>query len=114
MAKRAAGGGPNKSEAIRQYKQENPDAGPKEVSAGLAKAGIKVTPGFISTVLSNDRRRSGKGRKRGGRRLGAKPGPKPGRDPLQALMQAKRLADQMGGVGKARAALDALARILGE
>ena len=114
MAKRAAGG-PNKSEAIRKYSQENPDAGPKDISAGLAKEGVKVTPAFISTVLSNDRRRARKG---GRRKAGRRPGPRAagaaGRDPLQALLQAKRLAEQMGGVAKARAALDALARILGE
>lgn len=112
MPRRAAGDGPNKSEAIRSFKSQNPDAGPKEISAGLAKSGIKVTPGFISTVLSNDRRKAGKKRRKGGR----KPGPRPagGNDALQALVQAKRLADQMGGVGKAKAALDALARILGE
>jgi hypothetical protein len=109
VAKRAAGG-PNKSEAIRKYKEANSDAGPKEIAAGLAKEGVKVTPAFISTVLSNDRRRARKGRRKGGRR----PGPKPGRDPLQTLVQAKRLADKMGGVSEARAALDALARILGE
>jgi hypothetical protein len=110
VAKRAAGG-PNKSDAIRKYREHNSDAGPKDISAALAKDGIKVTPGFVSTVLSNDRRKAGTGRRKKG---GKRPGSKPGRDPLATLMQAKRLADQMGGVGKARAALDALARILGE
>ena len=110
MAKRAAGG-PNKSEAIRNYKEKNPDAGPKGISAGLAKEGVKVTPAFISTVLSNDRRKARKGRRKGGRKPGRQAA---GGDALQALVQAKRLADQMGGVAKARSALDALARILGE
>ncbi len=111
MAKRAAGD-PNKSEAIRKYKQDNPDAGPKEISAALAKAGFKVTPGFISTVLSNDRRKARKGRRKGGRKPARQASA--GGDAVQALVQAKRLADQMGGVAQARSALDALARILGE
>jgi hypothetical protein len=112
VAKRAAGG-PNKSEAIRAYKEANAEAGPKEIAAALAKDGLKVTPAFISTVLSNDRRKARKGRRKGGRKPGRQAGGGGG-DALQALVQAKRLADQMGGVAKARLALDALARILGE
>jgi hypothetical protein len=112
VAKRAAGG-PNKSEAIRKYKEANAKAGPKEIAAALAKDGLKVTPAFISTVLSNDRRKTRKGRGKGGRKPGRQAGGGSS-DALQALVQAKRLADQMGGVAKARLALDALARILGE
>lgn len=111
MAKRAAGG-PNKSEAIRKYKEAHPDTGPKEISAGLAKEGFKVTPAFISTVLSNDRRKAGKGRRKGGRKPGRPAAT--GGSAVEALVQAKRLADEMGGVAKARAALDALALILGK
>lgn len=111
MAKRAAGG-PNKSEAIRKYKSAHADAGPKEISAALAKEGLKITPGFISTVLSNDRRKAGKSRRKGGRKPGRPAAA--GGGAVEALVQAKRLADEMGGVAKARAALDALALILGK
>ena len=107
MARRASGG-PNKSQAIRAYKSDNASAGPKQIVEALAKQGVKVTPGFVSTVLSNDRRKGRKGRPKGGRRAATR-----GHDPLAALMLAKKLADQMGGVEKARNALDALARILG-
>jgi len=108
MAKKSTSG--TKSASIRNYKADNPSAKPKQIAEALSKAGEKVTPAFVSTVLSNDKRR-------GKKRRGGKPGRKPGRASaaagIESLMQAKRLADQMGGVAKAKAALDALAKILG-
>lgn len=111
MAKKSSGA--NKSSAIRKYKSENPEAGPKEIAEALNKDGLKVTAGFVSTILSNDRKRSGKsGRKgrRGGRRAANGRG---GEVAVAQLIQAKKLADQMGGVEQARQALDALAKLLG-
>jgi hypothetical protein len=108
VAKKSAGA-PNKSELIRRYKAAHGDAGPTAIAEALSKDGTKVTPQFVSTVLSNDKRRARKGRRKGMRR-GGRPR---GGDPLQTLVQAKKLADQMGGLHKARAALDALAKILG-
>jgi hypothetical protein len=107
MAKKAAGGS-SKSELIRSYKKSHDGAGPTEIAAALSKDGTKVTPQFVSTVLSNDKRKSGKR----GRRKGRRSGPRPAGGALQTLVQAKKLADQMGGIDKARAALDALAQIL--
>ena len=107
MAKKL--GGPNKSVAIREYKASHGDAGPKAIAEALGKDGIKVTPAFVSTVLSNDRRKSGKRRRR--RRRGAAGAPR--RDKALAnLMQAKRLAEQMGGIEPARRALNSLAKLL--
>jgi hypothetical protein len=105
MAKKR--GGTNLSAEIRKYVAANPNAKPKAISAGLAAAGVKVTPTYVSTILSNERRKSGK-RKRRGR----KPGRPSGNDVHANLILAKKLADQMGGVIKARIALDTLARIL--
>jgi hypothetical protein len=106
MARKSAAG-PNKSAAIRAYKDSHASAGPKEITEALGKDGIKVTPAFVSTVLSNDRRKGRKGRRKGGRPRGG------GDNSFADLVQAKKLADQMGGVEKARAALNALAKILG-
>lgn len=94
-------GGQNRSAAIRAYKEKNPDAKPKAVAEGLAKEGVKVSAGYVSTVLSNQRRKGGKRRKKRGGSAG-----------YADLVQAKRLADAMGGVDKARAALSALSKIL--
>ena len=107
MAKKTTSG--TKSAAIRNYKANNPSAKPKAIAEALSKSGEKVTAAFVSTVLSNDRRR---GKKRGGRRGGRKAGGA-AMGGFDSLVQAKKLADQMGGVAKAKAALDALAKLLG-
>jgi hypothetical protein len=106
MAKKR--GGINLSEEIRKYVEANPNDKPKAISAGLAAKGVKVTPVYVSTILSNERRKSGK-RKRRGR----KPGRKPASSVHTSLILAKKLADQLGGVDNARAVLDTLAKILG-
>src|SRR5439155_1645490 len=91
-------GGANLSAEIRKYVASNPNAKPKAVSEGLAANGVKVTPTYVSTILSNERRKSGK-RKRRGRRGAARQG-----DVLANLVLAKRLSDKMGGIDQARAA----------
>jgi hypothetical protein len=118
VAKRASSNGASKSEAIRTYKSSHEDAGPTAIAAALTKEGTKVTPAFVSTVLSNAKRKGGKGRRKMGRRKMVRRGRRPAvasrhsSDPVDRLIQAKKLAEQMGGVEQARAALDALARIL--
>jgi hypothetical protein len=106
VAKKAAGS--SKSDAIRNYKSAHGNAGPTEIAAALTKEGTKVTPAFVSTVLSNAKRKGRKGRRKAMQGAGRASG-----DPVQSLVQAKKLADQMGGIDRARTALDALARILG-
>ncbi len=105
MAKKRSG--VNLSEEIRKYVKENPSAKPKAISEGLASAGVKVTPIYVSTILSNERRKSGKGKRRGRRSAAQSSG-----DVLANLVLAKKLADKMGGIESARAALDTLAKIL--
>jgi len=106
MAKRSDGS--SKSAAIRDYKTAHTSAGPTEIAAALGKDGIKVTPAFVSTVLSNARRKGRKGRRKATRQV-----TRAGGNPFAPLVMAKRLADQMGGIDKARSALEALAQILG-
>lgn len=111
MAKKSAGG-PNKSEVIRNYKSENPKHGPKEIAKALGETGLKVSPAFISTVLSNAKRKSGKasGRKRG--RVAKAPVAAASKGGFNDLIHAKKLVDQIGSVEQAKAALDALAKLL--
>jgi hypothetical protein len=115
MAKRAKGG-PNKSLEIRNYKAANPSASPKEIAEALSKGGMSVSAQFVSTVLSNARKKGGKVGKRG---------PKPGRKAamagasnsvatdIQNLIKAKKLIEQLGGVDQARAAINAMAQLFG-
>ena len=87
----------NKTQAIKQYMEEHPDAGPKKVAEALSKAGIKVSAQYVSTIKSNHKRRQ----------------PSLGKledcdIPLSSILAAKRLVEQVGGVDEARAALEAL------
>ena len=113
MAKKSRGG-LNKSLEIRNYKAANPTASPKEIAEALSKTGMSVSAQFVSTVLSNARKKGGKVGKRG---------PKPGRKAAMAaagggasienLIKAKKLVEQLGGVEQARSAINALAQLLG-
>ena len=102
MAKRRKTNGANKSVAIREYKASNPSAGPSEIAKALDASGISVTAAFVSTVLSNDRRKSRIGTHRSGSNDAS----------VESLIQAKKLVEQLGGIAPAKAALDALAKLL--
>lgn len=109
MARKAKSGS-NKSAAIRDYRAANPSAAPKVIAEALGKSGLSVSAQFVSTVLSNAKKKDGKVGKRGR---------KPGRpvavpiDNLQQLIQVKKFVDQMGGIDAAKSAVDVLAQILG-
>lgn len=93
----------NKSDAIREHVEKHPDDGPSAIADALGKQGIKVTAAFVSTVRSNDKRKSGPKNGRRGRK------PKGGdldSSTLQALVGAKKLVDAAGSVAAAKAALD--------
>ncbi len=130
-------GGPNKSQAIRDYYTANPDAKPMEVASALKEQGIDVTPPFVSTVRSTSLKKKGLTRKKSAN----KPGPKPatnktvskrGRKPgstnkvtaakatsnsngevsFDSLLRVKQIVEEIGGVDDARAALSALERLI--
>ena len=107
--KRGAKG--NKSQAIRDFMDANPDAGPLAVSEALKGQGIDVSAQFVSTIKSLDRKKSGAPARRRGRTVAVKAGAHD-KISMKTLIQAKKMAEQMGGVDKAKAALDALARLL--
>ncbi len=97
----------NKAQAIRDYSNENPDDGPSAVAKALnAKYGWGISPQYVSTIKSGDRRRMGIRAKRG-RPLGSTK-----EISVQKLKKAKQLAEELGGVQQARAALDALVDLM--
>ena len=107
--------GPNKSLEIRNYKAANPTASPKEIAEALSKSGMSVSAQFVSTVLSNARKKGGKIGRRG-RKPGRKPGMAAatgGGASIENLLKAKKFADSLGGVDQARAAINAIAQLLG-
>jgi hypothetical protein len=98
----------NKSQAIRDYCEANPDAGPTEVAAELKKQGIQVSTAMVSTVKTlAKKRKKGRGRKKAAR------GAKPASDKiaLSSLITAKKMAESLGGIEKAQATLAALAKL---
>ena len=102
----------NKSQAIRDYITANPKAKPKDVVTALSEQGVTVTPAFVSTLRSNDKRKGRKGPGRRGRPAGStKSASSVG---IDSLVQAKKLIDKMGGINQARQALDALSKILAD
>lgn len=108
MAKKRGRSGVNQSQAIRGYLAEHPEATPKEIVAGLAQQGVKVSEGLAGNVKYTSRSGRGPGKARRGR--GRPPGRRAGAGALTAqdLIEAKRLADQLGGLEQARKALEAL------
>jgi len=98
----------NKSQAIRDALKQHPKAGPKEISEILSKQGIKVSAVFVSNVKSISK-------KKRGRRKKATAAVKPAvsdKVSISTLVQAKNLADQIGGVEKAKQMLDTLAKLV--
>jgi hypothetical protein len=58
----------NKSQLIRDYKAQDPSAGPKEIAEALSKGGLSVTAQFVSTVLAQAKKKAGKAPGKRGRK----------------------------------------------
>ena len=97
----------NKSEAVRDFMNSNPDAKPKEIAEALSKKGIKVTPQAVSTIKFNAAKKSAPKAGRRGRPAAAKNGTVK----VDSLLKAKQFAEQLGGVDQAKQALDVLAKL---
>jgi hypothetical protein len=93
-----------KSGAIRAYAAKHPSAGPTEISKALTKQGIKVSPAHVSNVRSTTASKAKRGKRTS----------KPASDAvsLVQLVEARRFAEHVGGVGKAVELLKSLERLL--
>ena len=98
MAKRSN----SKAAKIRALLVERPDTKASEIVAALAAQKVKVTPGQVYNLKSTMGITTGGNGKPAAKKASA----------YESLIQAKRLADAMGGVEKARAALDVLAKLV--
>jgi hypothetical protein len=109
MAKRAASenGTPiNKSQAIRDFLAANPQAGTKEVVAGLADKGIKVAPTlvyFIKSKANRAKRRAKRARAVESSRQSATA------DPVALVRKVRDLGREMGGIQNLKKLVDLLA-----
>lgn len=96
----------NKTQAVKEYMSQNRKASPKEVSEALTKQGIEVSPNYVSTIKSKLKKR-----RRRPRKVGAAAASPTDRLSLSALLDAKRFAERIGNLDKAKELLDALAKL---
>ena len=98
-----------KTQAVRDYISANPDANPKAIVAGLKQKGITVKLGLANSVKYSKRSRVRKGRA---------PAPHAAARrsssavvTVDQLIEVKRLADSLGGIGAVRQAIDMLEQL---
>lgn len=119
--------GPNKSAAIKAYKEANPEAKPKQIAEALQADGVDVNAQYVSTILSQARAKSGQTKKRSGKKTAKKAGRGGTRGPravasgggrasggdisVQSLMKVKELVSEVGSVDEVRTALSAYERL---
>jgi hypothetical protein len=96
----------NKSEEIRQLLKENPKMKAKAVVAALAERGISVTEGLVYFIKGKAKGR--RGRKKRAKAMVAKAAASGSADPLATILKIKSLADDVGGIKKLKALIDAL------
>lgn len=108
MARRKSGE-VNKSQAIRDYLAENKRAKAAAIVAGLGEKGIEVGLPLVYAILRKSGRKTTRGSAttRGAKTLRNLNG----QVSLDTLLAAKKLADSLGGVENAKAALDVLAKL---
>jgi hypothetical protein len=114
MAKRKTAA-TSKSAAIREYISANPNAGPTEIYDALIKQGINVSKGLVS-VVKYSKPKPGKRRDRPAKAKtastkGVSKLLSSGSMPAADLIAAKELADSIGGIARAREALDLLEKL---
>jgi len=106
MAKKKKAG-VNKSQAIRDHLAKHPDDGLKAIVAALGKKKIKVTESLASHVKYTS---AGK-KKRRKKKAATTQRTVSDKISISTLVQAKKMADQLGGIEKAKTALAALAKL---
>lgn len=108
MAKSAASGGGklNKSQAVRDFLDENPAADSKAVIAGLAEKGVKVAPTMVYYVRSKLKQAS----RRAKRERVAESSRQSGvTNPVELVLRVKDLAREVGGIRHLKQLVDLLA-----
>ncbi len=107
MAKKKKAG-VNKSQAIRDHLAKHPDDGLKAIVAALGKKKIKVTDSLVSHVKYAS---AGKKKRRRKKKAATTQRTVSDKISISTLVQAKKMADQLGGIEKAKTALAALTKL---
>ena len=106
--------GINKSEEIRQLLKANPKISGKEVITALKDKGIKISPKLYYLVKGKMLGRQA--HKRKSRKMAAKFAASTGgnADALHTILKVKSWANEVGGMKKLRALVEALCELRGE
>jgi hypothetical protein len=96
----------NKSEEIRQLFRSNPEMSVNEVVSTLAGRGIKVTDNLVYYIKGKMKGR--KGRHQKAQRMVANVAATGNSDPVKTILQVKSWANEVGGLKKLKALVDAL------
>jgi len=126
MAKRKV----NKTQAVKDYLAENPDAATQDVVAAMKAKGITVGSNYVSTIKSNLKgggkakkkiaakkkvatKKKAVAKKKTAPKKKATPKKKAADDKISmsALLEAKKLAAKLGGIEQAKEAISALAQL---
>jgi hypothetical protein len=98
-----------KTQAVRDYLAEHPEANPKAVVEGLKAQGLKVKITLVNGIKYNKSRRAGKRRSpvahAAARRTSLRG------VTIDQLLEVKRFADSLGGADQIRHALDMLEQL---
>ena len=94
------------SAAIRDVLQDNPKLTAKEVVATLAKKGLRVKEGLVYFVKGRMKGRKGRRKKAG--QMVARVTATGNSDPVATILKVKKWAEEVGGIKKMKALVDAL------
>lgn len=98
-----------KTQTVRQALQEHPRKSPKQLSEMLLEQGVEASAAYISKIKS---RMKGKKRKKAAPAPEAGPAMPKDAVSMAVLCKAKKLAQALGGIKEAKAAMAALAQLM--
>ena len=98
--------GLNKSDEIRQLLRSNPKMPVRDIVSTLANRGISVTDNLVYLVKGHMKGK--KGRRKKARQMVANVTATGNPDPITTILKVKRWAEELGGMKKLKALVDAL------
>jgi hypothetical protein len=99
-----------KSQAVRDYLSENPQASPKEVVEGLKAKGVNVKVTLVNSIKYKKPSKTGR-RRAMSVRMAARRSSGGVAVTVEQLVEVKRLADSLGGAEHVRRALETLEQL---
>ena len=98
-----------KTQAVKEYLAQHPEANPKAVVEGLKEQGMSVKVTLVNSIKYNKSRKPGR-RRSPVARAAARRTSKANMS-FDQLVEVKRLADSLGGADQLRQALDMLEQL---